>query len=412
MDSRVASAPAHRARRPGSTALPSDLDASGRSFGLEELEAVSDALVSGTLSGVGGRWVSRLEESFARVVGTRFALASSSGSSAVHAAIAALDPEPGDEVVVSPLADMDVLMPILFQGAVPVFADVDPLSGNLTAESIRRQLAERTRAILVTHLLGQPCEMEPIMSLAASRRIPVIEDCSQALLAQTSGSCVGTLGAMGCFDLRQDRHVTCGEGGLVVTANEELARRVSTFIHKVVDGEEAADHRCLGLDGRMSELQAAVAAAQVEKLPRLVAERVARATELSELLADVSGITPQVATRGTLHTFWRFPLLVHREVAGGARALAGQLAKRGVSSSPQRKPAFRHSVFSNQKTFGRSGYPFSMARRGAVDYRNELYPGAFRFLRDVLWIPFNERFAPSDVTRIAAGVRDSVAELC
>jgi perosamine synthetase len=399
----------------GSPALPSDRNATGRSLGWEELAAVRDALTSGVLSGGGGRWVSVLEQGFASILGTRFAFASSSGASAVQAAIAAIDPEPGDEIIVSPIADMDVLMPILYQGAVPMFADVDPLTGTLTAETIRRRLSGRTRAILVTHLFGHPCDMAPIMSLAAAHRLPVIEDCSQSLLAQAEETYTGTLGLIGCFSLHQDRHVTCGEGGLVVTANEEVAQRLSLFINQALEvGETQPDCRFLALNSRMTELQGAVTVAQLEKAPRMVTERIARATHLCEQLDGVPGITLPASPRGARHSFWRFALLVHPdEIPGGARALEEALAARGVRESPGclSRPAFRHGVFSDQKTFGHSRYPFSLARSEALDYRAELYPGTYRFLRDVMVVPFNERFGDAEIARIASAIRESVHEL-
>ncbi|HVS64764.1 MAG TPA: DegT/DnrJ/EryC1/StrS family aminotransferase [Thermoanaerobaculia bacterium] len=399
----------------GSPALPSDCNASGRSLGWEELAAVRDALSSGVLSGGGGRWVSFLEQGFSSVLGTRYAFASASGSSAVQVAIAAIDPEPGDEIIVSPIADMDVLMPILYQGAVPMFADVDPLTGTLTADTIRGRISARTRAVLVTHLFGQPCEMAPIMSLAAAHRLPVIEDCSQALLAEAEGAYTGTLGLIGCFSLHQDRHLTCGEGGVVVTANDEVARRLSLCINQAFEiGEERPDCRFLALQSRMTELQAAVAVAQLEKMQRLVTERMARAAQLSAQLEEVPGITLPRPPQGARHSYWRFALRVHPdEVPGGAAALGELLAVRGVRGSPRcvSRPAFRHGVFSDQKTFGNSRYPFSLARPEALDYRSERYPGTDRFLRDVLVVPLNERFADEDVSRVAAVIRDSVAEL-
>jgi perosamine synthetase len=399
----------------GSPALPSDRNDTGRSLGREELAAVRDALTSGVLGGAGGRWVSRLEQGFASVLGTRHALASATGSSAVQAAIAAIDPEPGDEIIVSPIADMDVLMPILYQGAVPMFADVDPLTGTLTAETIRGRISARTRAILVTHQFGQPCEMAPIMSLAAAHRLPVIEDCSQSLLAEAEGAYTGTLGLIGCFSLYQDRHLTCGEGGVVVTANDEVAKRLSLCINHAFEiGEERPDCRFLALQSRMTELQAAVAVAQLEKMQRLLAERIARAAHLSAELEDVPGITLPRPPRGARHSYWRFALRVHPdEIPGGAAALGQLLAARDVRGAPRcvSRPAFRHGVFSDQRTFGTSRYPFSLARPEALDYRSKRYPGTERFLRDLLVFPLNERFGAADVSRVAAAIRASVAEL-
>src|SRR5438067_11716421 len=156
--------------------LPSDQDASGRTLGDEEIALLATAIRSGTLTSTKGAFVKQLETRWADLQGVQHAHACSHGSAAVHCAVAAIDPEPGDEIVTSPITDMGALTPILYQGAIPVFADVEPTTCNVTAESIEQVLSERTRAVIVTHLFGNPCDMTTIMRLCQPRGIPVIED--------------------------------------------------------------------------------------------------------------------------------------------------------------------------------------------------------------------------------------------
>ena len=155
-------------------ALPSDQDASGRTLGEEETTFVAEAIRTGTLTSTKGQFVKKLEKRFAEMLDAKHAYACTSGSAAVHLAVAAIDPEPGDEVITTSITDMGALTPILYQGAIPVFADVDPKTWNVTAETIEPCLSERTKAIIVTHLFGNPCDMAEIMKLAQSRNIPVI----------------------------------------------------------------------------------------------------------------------------------------------------------------------------------------------------------------------------------------------
>src|SRR5687768_12583819 len=183
--------------------LPSDQDATGRTLGKEEIALLSAAINSGTLTSTKGAFVKQLETRFAEMHGAKHAHACSSGSAAIHCAVAAINPEPGDEIVTSPITDMGALSPILYQGAIPVFADVDPRTCNVTAATIAPRLSERTKAILVTHLFGNPCGMTEIMELAEKRRIPVLEDCAQAFLARHEGQYTGTMGRIGCFSLQQ-----------------------------------------------------------------------------------------------------------------------------------------------------------------------------------------------------------------
>ena len=174
--------------------LPSDQDSTGRTLGEEEILALTQAIRTGTLTSTKGQFVKRLEEGFARHLGAEHASACASGTAAVHLAVAAIDPEPGDEIVTTSITDMGALSPILYQGAIPVFVDVDPRTCNVTAETIEAGLSPRTRAIVVTHLFGNPCDMGPILDLAARRGLPVIEDCAQAFGARYDGRHVGTLG--------------------------------------------------------------------------------------------------------------------------------------------------------------------------------------------------------------------------
>ncbi len=177
--------------------MPSDQDASGRNLGAEEILLVSEAIRSGTLTSTKGEYVKEFERRFAEMLGVKHAIACSSGTAAVHCAVAAIDPEPGDEIVTTSITDMGALAPMLYQGAIPVFADVDPHTYNVTAEAIERAISPRTRAIVVTHLFGNPADMEAIEKLADAHGIPIIEDCAQAFLARYDGRKVGTFGSLG-----------------------------------------------------------------------------------------------------------------------------------------------------------------------------------------------------------------------
>ena len=265
--------------------LPSDQEASGRTLGQEELDLVAEAIGAGKLFAPKGTFVKELEARFADLVGVEHAYACTSGSAAVHTAIAAIDPEPGDEIITTPITDMGALSPIPYQGAIPVFCDVDPVTLNVTPETIEARISDRTKAIIVTHLFGSPCDMTGIMQLADSKGIPVIEDCAQAFLAEHRGRKVGAFGAAGCFSLQQGKHVTTGEGGLVVSIDPAVARRVFLYINKAWGyGDQNPDHYFLALNYRMNEITGAVAVAQMAKLGGVAERRVKTASQLTERL--------------------------------------------------------------------------------------------------------------------------------
>jgi dTDP-4-amino-4,6-dideoxygalactose transaminase len=395
--------------------LPSDQDASGRTLGAEEIALLAEAITSGTLTSTRGRFVREFEERFAALTGVRRAVACASGTAAVHTALAALDLEPGDEVITSPITDMGALAPLLYQGLIPVFADVEPRTCNLTARTIEERLSERTRALVVTHLFGNPCGMGAIMELARARRLPVIEDCAQAFLAKYDGRLVGTFGAIGCFSLQQGKHITTGEGGLVLTHDDALARRMVLFVNKAWGyGDPKPDHYFLAPNYRLSELQGAVAVAQLPKLEDVVRGRRRTAERLTAALRGLPGIeTPWVDARAE-HSWWKYCLRVDGGVVeGGAAGLGRVLKERGIASAPRyiQKPAFQCAVFREQRTFGRSRYPFTLARPEAVDYSPERFPGTFAALEGVLVLPWNERYTDEHVDYLADCLREAVARL-
>lgn len=395
--------------------LPSDQDATGRELGDDEMLNLAAAIESGTLTSTKGEFVKTLEQRFAEHLGVNHVYACSHGTAALHTAIAAVDPEPGDEIVTTSITDMGALTPIIYQAAIPVFADVDPLTYNLTAESIEAVLSPRTKAIMVTHLFGNPCRMGPIMELARSRGIAVIEDCAQAFGAEIHGQKVGTFGDIGCFSLQQGKHITTGEGGLVASNNPDLARRMYLFINKAWGyGDKNPDHYFLALNYRMNELTGAVGAAQLAKLDDFVARRTRMAAMLTEGLQGLPGVSPPAVDPGFTHTYWKYCLHVDgSRLEGGLDALAGRLRDRGVFCAPRyiQKPAFECQVLRDQRTFGDSRFPFTLARPEAVDYSRERFPGTYAALASVLVLPLNERYTDEHVRQVVEVIRTAVTDI-
>lgn len=395
--------------------LPSDQDSSGRTLGQDEIANLAEAIASGTLTSTKGKFVKEFETGFAQLLGSKFGHACSSGTAALHTAFAAIDPEPGDEFITTPVTDMGALTPILYQGAIPVFADIDPHTYNVTAATIEAKISERTKAIVVTHLFGNPCEMQEIMDLAKAHDLPVIEDCAQSFLTSYRDRYVGTIGTIGCFSLQQGKHITTGEGGVVVTDDEQLARRMFLFINKAWGyGDEKPDHYFIALNYRMTELQGAVAAAQLSKLPSVVESRTRTAEELTQRLQQVPGVETPVTSPYALHTFWKYCLRISEQtLPGGAVALGGKLREHGIACAPRyiQKPAFECEIIRDQRTFGKSRFPFTLARPAAVDYSRSQYAGTYDALQHVLVLPWNEHYTSEHVAYIGDAIVSSVNDL-
>lgn len=398
--------------------LPTCADQTGRSFGEEELALLREVIESGTLNCTRGTAVKRFEEAVAKRFGVPFARTTTSGTAAVHAAIAAVDPEPGDEIITTPITDMGAITPIIYQTAIPIFADVDPRTYNVTAETIAARITPRTKAVIVTHLFGQCCDMDPILALCHAKGIPVIEDAAQSMLGTYKGRLAGTIGDIGCFSLQQTKHITAGEGGFVMTRDDHYARRMRLFIDKAWPyGEPDPDHEFVALNYRMTELQGAVALGQFDKLERFVAQRRATAEALNAALAGIRGVEAPRVLPGIEHVYWRYALYIDDDVIlGGADAMGAKLKDAGIFCAPRytKKLAFECRVIRDHNTFGASKFPFEgphMAGRPPVRYDVASTPGAVDALRHVVVVPWNEKTSHEDVAYIAAEVRRAAEEL-
>jgi len=398
--------------------LPSDADKTGRDFGNDELALLREVIESGTLNCTKGTQVKAFEQAFAQRFGMPHSRAVTSGTAAVHTAVAAIDPEPGDEIITTSITDMGGIAPILYQGAIPIFADVDPVTLNVTPEAVAARITKRTRAIIATHLFGNPCDMTGIMRVADKAGIPVIEDCAQAFLATDHDRLVGTIGAIGAFSLQQGKHMTTGEGGIVVTKDPKLARWMILFSDKAWGyGDPKPDHYFLALNYRMTDLQGAVARAQLAKLDGVVARRRKTAEQFTEMLAGTSGITLPRPHKAATHVYWKYPLIVDPAVIkGGSDALGAALKANGVFCAPRyiQKPAFQCQVFTERKTFGTSQFPYSHREREdgtKIVYDVAEYPGTMQGLERVVVLPWNEFYTDEHVEFVARAVKSAVAKL-
>lgn len=390
--------------------FPSVGDASGRTVGAEELAALAKVIDSGKLSRVGGTEVSGLEHDFARLLGSEHAVASTSGTAALHLAVAAVDPEPGDEIVVPPITDFGTVIGVLSQNAVPIFADVDPVTGCLTAQSVEAVLSERTRAVMVVHLFGGPAPVDEIVALARRRGITVIEDCAQAYLSVPPGgtSYAGRRGDIGCFSLQQSKHITAGDGGLTVTDDADLARQMRLFADKGWPRDSGErTHLFLGLNYRMTELQGAVARAQLAKLANVVGARRAMAARLVEALDGLEGLTLPGPVQH--HSYWLFPLVVDPAAVGADNsAFAQALVAEGIpaNSGYLDRPLYLVPALRDRRTYGRSGFPLTCPpARQEIRYRPGDCPVAEGLIDQYLLVlPWNERYSEADVDDIAAAI--------
>lgn len=290
--------------------------------------AVRRVLDRGVLSGLAAPEVKGLEAEFAVFVGTRFCLATNSGTAALHIALAAAGVGPGDEVIVPALSFIATAQAVLHQRAVPVFADIDARTYNLDPAHVAERVTSRTRAIVAVHLHGLPAEMEAINALADRGGLTVIEDAAQAHGARYRGRSVGTLGQMAAFSLNSTKNLPAGEGGLFVTDSVELHARAARVRFDGLDPDPGWDFaRPLdwGADSLATttgwmylpgELTAALARSQLDRLPATNAQAQRNAARLSARLAELPGVTPPIVPPDRTHVFHKYRVRLDPERAG------------------------------------------------------------------------------------------------
>jgi perosamine synthetase len=373
-------------------------------IGAEEKAAVMAVLDSGVLSRYvgssgagfrGGSVVQAFEREWAETFGVKHALAVNSATSGLQAAVGAAGVGPGDEVIVSPFTMCASATCALFYGAVPVFADIDPATFNLTAETIQPKITPRTKAIIVVDIHGQPADMDPIMALAREHGIIVIEDSAQAPFALYKGRKAGTLADIGVFSLNYHKHIHTGEGGVVVSNNDDLALRIACIRNHAEASAPGAGVpdlvNMVGFNFRMTEIEAAIGRCQIKKGAELIARRQENVRYLEERIRDLPGLTMPKVIDGATSAYYVHGLLYDEAKTGVSReryveALAAELPLVGLREDEGKlveagyvSPIYLMPLFQRQIAIGRNGFPFRAPQyNGVPDYSPGLCPNAER----------------------------------
>lgn len=314
-------------------------------FSEEEATAVSKVILSNKVNYWTGSECREFEKEFAAWAGTGYAVSLSNGTLALDVALKALGIQPGDEVVVTPRTFLASASCIVNAGAVPVFADVDRDSQNITAETIKAVLTPRTRAIICVHLAGWPCDMDPIMRLAEARGLFVIEDCAQAHGARYKGRMVGSIGHIGAWSFCQDKIMsTGGEGGMVTTNRREWWSAMWSYKDHGKSWEAVYErahppgfrwvHESFGTNWRMLETQAVIGRIQLRRMPLWTAQRQANARKLAAVCRQFPAVRVPAVPADIEHAFYKFYVFVEpKNLADGwsRDRIAAELSTRGVS---------------------------------------------------------------------------------
>lgn len=371
-----------------------------------EKAAVEAVLDRGTLPFSRGPEVMALREKWAAMYGAKHCVTASSGTSAIHTAVGALGIGRGDEVITSPITDMGTLIAIMAQNAVPVFADVDPWSRNMTPANIEKVITPRTKCILVVHLAGNPVDMPGVMKLARKHKLSVVEDLAQSYLCSYKGKLCGTYGDFGCFSLNDSKHIGAGDGGLVITNSAKLADMAELFADKCYDRTGGGRQPFMvGFNYRLNIMAAAVALEQIKKVKKLTDTRNARGDKLSALVADVPGIVPHKVLPGAKCTYWYYLLGLDCSVLKcDAATFAQALTAEGVGCWLDTGTVLNWPLFAEKRTDPWACSFSCPLYKGEVDYALESYPGVQQAITSQVRFQLNEWWTDKDVKETAKAI--------
>lgn len=385
----------------------------GKRFGLDEAKELLEALEQNTLFYHFGQKTKRFISDFNAMYNLKYSVATSSGTAAIHVALGAAGVTVGDEVITSPITDQGTLIGILYQNAIPVFSDLHPNSYNMNPSAIEACITPRTKAILVVHLAGNPCEMDTIMAIAHKHQLKVIEDCAQSYMCRYKGRLVGTIGDYGCFSTNDFKHISTGDGGIVTINSGDEAdyhrshafadknfRRLGDTVIKELD--------YLAPNYRMTELQGAVGIAQLKKLPWICETRRRYGEEITRGISGMPGIIPHDVRAEDTCTFWFYMLRIDESALNCTRdEFHLALESEGIPNQAGYIPSVNYmtALFQKRQAYRNSHFPFDLTD---ISYPPGLCPVAENILLTAIRLQINEFYTEQDIQDMIRGIRKVV----
>ena len=311
----------------------------------EETKYVLSALADGAISGLYGQYINKFEEDFSRYSGCSYGIATNSGTSALHLALAALGIGKKDEILVSSFTNMATFFAVLYQGARPIPVDIEPDIWNINPASIEEKINEKTKAILVVHIYGHPADMDPILRIAKNYGLYVIEDCAEAHGALYKEQKVGSLGDVGCFSFYANKIITTGEGGMVTTNNVEIADKARSLKSLAFGVNNKFMHEDIGFGYRMTNLQAAIGCAQLKKIDEIIDKKRKIAHYYDENLRGIPGLQRPVEKNYAKNVYWMYHVVLHEEFNFPRELVMKKLNEYGIETREAFIPYNMQEIF-------------------------------------------------------------------
>jgi perosamine synthetase len=382
-------------------------------FGSEEEEAAVAAIRSQKLWYIGGTRVLAAEARIRSLYGVGHAIACSSGTAAVHTALAVCGVEPGDEVIVNPVSDWGSVAGVLALGAVPVFADIEVATYSLDPAAVEAAITPRTRAVMVVHMSGYPARIQELAALAKRHALKLVEDCAQAHYTFVGQQVLGSFGDVGAFSTNDSKHISCGEGGFVVLADPEVAKVARLFTDKGYDRDQIKTRGAMGVpflayNYRMSELSASVLDVQLAKMPKLIEDRRRYAEALLARISDIPGYIPLPVPPASRPSYWTVLGRIDPAAFRVARTtLVGAMDAEGVGVATGLAPS--RVLYGNPVFTRKALHPMSpdkpAAQLAGYEYRLGLCPVAEHITDTAFNLPTSPYFTERDAEETASALR-------
>jgi perosamine synthetase len=356
----------------------------------EDVAAVNDALRSGWISGA-GPYVDEFESRWAAYCGRKHGIAVANGSVALQVAVALLDLQPGDEVIMPSFTIISCAWPVVLADAVPVLVDSDPRTWTMDVSQVRARITPRTRAIMPVHIYGNPVDMQPLLDLAREYDLHIVEDAAEAHGADYHGRRIGSFGTASCFSFYANKLVTTGEGGMVLVDDDALAERARRLRNLGFQPGRRFLHGELGYNFRLTNLQAALGVTQVERIDAIVARKRAMGRVYTDRLSEIEGVELQVEQDGSHGVYWMYGLVASEATGVDAAELARRLKAAGVETRPFFLGMHEQPVFRERALFA-----------------GESFPVAERLARQGLYLPSSLGLDTSQIHAICAAVREAL----
>jgi perosamine synthetase len=359
-----------------------------------DVDYVSEALCAGAISGTGGKFLDRFENEFAAYCSCNHGIATSNGTTALHLALASLGIGAGDEVLVSTLTNMATFFAVLYLGATPVPVDIEPDTWNIDPALLGGLLTQRTKAILVVHLYGHPADMDPILNFARSHNLYVIEDAAEAHGALYKDRKTGSLSDIACFSFYANKIITTGEGGMLTTNHSSLAKRARSLRNLAYGPKERFMHSDIGFNYRLTNLQAALGCAQLERIDTLIGNKRRVARRYTEELSTLAEIKLPVEKAYAKNVYWMYHIVLKTSERGYRDIVMNSLLDLGIETRPAFVPYNRQDRFISM----------GMTRADLCPVANTISDGGF-------YLPSSPDLTEEDIVHVASSLRHVIGSL-